>query len=109
MKIYVALIAAMMSFGVAASPGCFKAPKQFAESKDGVNKQEESTKAMEKKGNPVLEVGMCMMQAAFQSPADILDGICGCKEAVREACEFDTSDLSFSGPAACLTFAPWAI
>jgi hypothetical protein len=109
MKIYIALLAAVMSFGAAASSECFKAPEQFSQDHNGINKQSLATQKNDEMSNPILEISMCMMQAAFQNPADILKNICGCKQAVREACEFDTSDLTFSGPAACLTFAPWAL
>ncbi len=110
-KIFIGFILAVASCSAFASSSCFKAPEQFAQndSATGINKQEESMKKMDESSNPIMEVTMCMMQAAFQSPSDILKGVCGCKQAVKAACKFDTSDLSFSGPAACATFAPWAL
>lgn len=38
-------------------------------------------------GAPLIVVlGLCMTQAAFMSPFDVMDNFCGCKEALKKSC-----------------------
>lgn len=67
----------------------------------------------EENSNPAMEATMCFMQAAFQGPQGIIDGICGCKEAIEANCDFGWDDgVAFADPsdgvsyAVCATFAP---
>ena len=99
-----------------ANMSCFEQAPNAEQGKDigGFDKDQATQQGYADVQDPVMDLVGCVAQTAFQGPKSVLNGICGCKQAVRELCSFNTKKLkiSASGGASvglCAVFAPWAI
>ena len=63
--------------------------------------------AKQSRDNIEMILVMCMLQASYEGPKKVYNDVCGCKTAVDDTCTFKPKKLTFTGPAACLVFAPW--
>lgn len=93
-KYFLIAIMALFSTTLFASSDCYEDPgvanKPQYNGSPMTNEGQDSLsrKKMKEGGNPAMELMMCAMQIAFEGPQAIVEGICGCKEAIENSCEY---------------------